>query len=99
VDSASNITFNSSFIPGLGNEPQLIGTITTLREGDTSAPIIGLNGVYIAQVIRKSVTDAPPNVTQVKAQARSQRGFRTANKFAEALRHHAKIKDNRSTFY
>lgn len=99
VDSAANITFNSSFIPGVGNEPSLIGAITSMSEGATSQPITGINGVYVARVTRKTITDSPPSVAQVKAQTRSQRGFRTANKFAEAIRHHAKIKDNRSNFY
>ena len=50
VSNAKGITFSSSTIPGIGNDPLVIGTALGLEKGQQSGPIVGRNGVYIVKV-------------------------------------------------
>jgi peptidyl-prolyl cis-trans isomerase D len=57
VRNASNISFNSFSIPGLGAEPAVVGTVASLEANKISKPIAGNNGVYIVKVT--SVNQVP----------------------------------------
>jgi hypothetical protein len=47
VDTLSNLTFNQSFVNGLGNEPKVLATAFQLTVNQLSEPITGDNGVYL----------------------------------------------------
>lgn len=57
VSTANDISFESPSIPGIGNDPYLIGKVTGMAKGTTSKPIVGKNGVYVVQVTE--VVEAP----------------------------------------
>jgi peptidyl-prolyl cis-trans isomerase D len=99
VDNATEITFNNSFIPGLGNEPKLIGAVYNLPANATSKPVVGNNGVYLAQVLTVEQNVSLPTPAQLRTQRRSQRAIRTSTAFAEAMRKHADVEDNRANFF
>lgn len=99
VENATDVSFNSSFIPGVGNEPKLIGAVYNLPANTTSKPVVGNNGVYLAQVISVSQDANQPTPAQLRTQRRSQRAMRTATAFAEAMRKHADVDDNRAKFF
>lgn len=98
ADTASQVTFNSNFIPGLGSEPVVIAKALGLEEGATSAPIEGTNGVFVVKVLSRTedISPADPNLRRTIAGA-----VRTAarGQIATELRDNAKIKDRRSKFY
>ncbi len=99
VDTALGISFANTFVPGVGNEPRFVGIVTALDAGANSGPIIGTNGVYVANIVNKP-TDLPAaNIALIRAQVRQLRANTTGMRFAEALRKDAKIEDNRSSFY
>ncbi len=99
IDSATNINFSNTFLTGVGNEPKFVGIVTSLPVGAVSKPIVGNNGVYIAQILNKPADMPPANVAQIRQQIGAQRANSAAFRFAEAMRKSAKIEDNRSDFY
>ena len=99
VDSAQNVTFVSSFVPGLGNEPKVIAEAFKLSKDATSSPIIGENGVYVIKVTDKIEDATDPNIAALRQQASAQPRSAIASRLIESLRKNAKIKDYRSTYY
>ena len=98
VDTLPTVSLANTFLTGVGNEPKLIGAISTHSVGTTTEPIVGNNGVYIARITSKPGTVPPMNIAAVRQGAKA----RTANlkfRFMDAAKKEAKIKDNRSTFY
>ena len=57
LGQAQNINFNSTAIPGSGNQPSVIGTVSALKAKTISKPIVGKDGVFVVSV--ESKTDAP----------------------------------------
>lgn len=99
VDTAANISFATAFIPEAGNEPAVVAKVSKMSEGSTTPPIIGKNGVFVVTVMSKSSDNPPANVAMIRQQLRTQRANSVAYRFGQAMRSHAKIEDNRATFF
>lgn len=99
VDTAKTMSFASSYLTGIGNEPKLIGTVVTLQTGSTSAPIIGQNGVYVAKVLNRPSEVPPANVALIRQSLKMQKSSSMSYRFVEALKKDAKMEDNRSNFF
>jgi len=98
VNNASNITFNSFSIPGLGAEPAVVGTVSSLDVNKISKPIAGNNGIYIVKVT--SVRENPSQGVDAERERLAQSmGFRASSQVLEAQRKKADIVDKRSKFY
>lgn len=99
VKSASGININNPFIEGAGYEAKVVGTVSTLQQGQMSVPIAGNAGVFVVKVIN---VDQPqePNITsgrRILAQGYNMRIDNNA--IFEALKEDAEIVDNRMKFY
>lgn len=99
VENAAGVTLSSSFIPGMGNEPAVIATAFSQKEGETSKAIIGNNGVYLVKTDRKPAIPAAINVPNVKRAMITQNRSIAAIKLLESMTKDAEIKDNRFRFY
>jgi peptidyl-prolyl cis-trans isomerase D len=100
VDTLNNVSFNTSFLQDVGNEPKLVGEAFKLAEGQTSGPIVGNTGVYVLSVLSKTAPQAPTaNIPQLRQQFNATARTRVPNQLMATLREQAKIKDNRSAFY
>ena len=98
IESASNINFNAVQIPGVGMEPAVIGTATTLDTDQISKPVAGNSGVYIVQVT--SVTEGTnQDVESEQLQLAQNLTFRAQSQAYNAHREIAEIEDQRSKFY
>jgi len=98
IESASNINFNAVQIPGVGMEPAVIGTATTLDTDQISKPVAGNSGVYIVQVT--SVTQGTnQDVESEQLQLAQNLTFRAQSQAYNAHREIAEIEDQRSKFY
>jgi peptidyl-prolyl cis-trans isomerase D len=98
VREASNLNFESYTIPGIGSEPSLIGTLSSLDVNKSSAPIKGNNGVYVVKVT--GVEDAGmQDVDANQQQLNTSMGYRANYQAYETLRKSTEIVDNRSKFY
>lgn len=98
VKNASNINFTSIQIPGIGMEPKVIGTATSLSPDQISKPIAGNNGVYIIKVI--AVNEGENQDVESEKQRLAQNlTFRAASQAYNAHREKAEVKDERTRFY
>lgn len=97
INTAKGISFSSNSIPGVGADPKLVGKAVSLAAGETSSPIVGLNGVYVLQAT--NVTEAG-EVDEAQLQARRTQLARQGQqqlqgKINAALIELAKVDDNR----
>lgn len=97
----TSVTYNATYIPGAGREPELIGTITTMKAGQMSKVIKGQNGVYVAFV--ENVNELQPaanyNAVTVKQQYVNLLRQRAGTEVNNVLEDKADIKDFRYRFY
>ena len=99
VQTANGLNYAAFSLPKIGFEPEVQGKIFSLSQGDMSRPIEGRNGVYVVAV--ESVTEVPQeaDLTVNKMQLQSGLQSRVNYQVFEALKEHAKVKDNRYLFY
>ncbi|HQQ02020.1 MAG TPA: peptidylprolyl isomerase [Bacteroidales bacterium] len=99
VDTASDVTFYTYNIPGIGREPNLIGTVFSLNPNEVSDPIEGLNNAFVAKV--KTFTDAPAksDFTIERKQLENNFFARSSSGTYKALEKLADVEDNRVLFY
>ncbi|MEZ5103654.1 MAG: SurA N-terminal domain-containing protein [Draconibacterium sp.] len=98
VKNATNVNFGTFSIPGLGLEPAVIGTVTTLDVDKISAPIAGNNGVYIVKVtsVNNSGND---DVNAEQMRMAQTMKTRSASQAYQAHREVADVVDKRAKFY
>jgi peptidyl-prolyl cis-trans isomerase D len=98
VGQASDITFETYSIPGVGFEPAVAGAAMALEADQVSKPIAGTNGVYVLKAT--AVTNGTDQDVAADKQKLAASSSYRANMYAfEALRENAKIVDKRSKFY
>ena len=100
VETATDISFSTNALPGIGPERELIGKIFSLKQGDMSQPVKGTKGVFVVKI--DNVTEAnlqgadlKPNAQQLLRALQSRVDYEVFT----ALQEEAKIKDNRGKFY
>ncbi|MBT6763531.1 MAG: peptidylprolyl isomerase, partial [Prolixibacteraceae bacterium] len=98
VQNATNINFNAFQIPGVGVEPAVIGTVSSLEVDQTSTPIAGNNGVFIVKVtsINQGIDQ---DITGEQTRLAQSLNFRATSQAFEAHRNSVEITDKRSKFY
>lgn len=98
--TAPGLTFASGAVPGLGNEPKVVGRALGMTQGQTSEPIIGNNGVYVIKVDK--ITEAPDlqeNDINIRRQAMLQtKQGQVYQTLTNGMREVANIKDTRYLF-
>ncbi len=98
VLSANNINFNSFSIPGIGLEPEVIGTVSALGVDEISTPIAGNNGVFVVKVTSEN-EGAGADIATEKMRLAQTNSYRVAQQAFEAHRNSVEIEDNRAKFY
>ncbi len=99
VETAQNVVFSAGSIPGMGKEPEVLGTIAALKAATASKPVKGLSGVYVVYV--DNVVEAPEvtDFAPAKKQLAQTLASRADYEVYEALKDKAEVKDNRVKFY
>ena len=101
VGADSTLTFGAQIINGVGQEPKVIGAaFNKAYQVKISAPIEGINGVYVLKVNsvgNKTTETSEAIVTQ--AADRTKTMVQTTYSFFESLKKMADIKDSRSKMY
>ena len=99
VETATDVTAASPFVPGVGTEPEVIGTAFDLAAQSVSNPIVGDSGVFVVEKVRTMDAGAPTNIpflkNSVSTATRSQVGF----KIIENMKERANITDKRASFF
>jgi len=99
VDTLDFISFSSNSIPGYGPEPEIIGTLPTMKKSVLSEPLKGKMAVYVIYVDNfiepAPLTDYPTFRKQLLANFKGRVGYEVYN----TLEKNAKMTDNRIFFY
>ncbi|MCI5083200.1 MAG: peptidylprolyl isomerase [Saprospiraceae bacterium] len=100
VDTASNVSFTTSFVPELGAEPKVIGAAFEMAQDEVSEPIVGTSGVYVVKMVRKPVAAQPTNIPQLRPNfQRTERNKVNGRLLIQAMKKNADVTDNRFRFY
>ncbi len=99
VDTASEISFNTSFVPGLGNEPNVVSLAFDLDVQAISQPILGSSGVFIIQPLSRDAATEATNIPFIQRNVSNTTRSQVTFKLIRSLVDKAKIEDNRFTFF
>ena len=98
--TVENVTFEGRGFGNFGVEDKVIGTVVSMKEGETSEPIIGGNGLYVVKVTKQEKAAAPADYASIEREKRSQFNNQILNQGAySALKDNIKIEDNSVLFY
>jgi peptidyl-prolyl cis-trans isomerase D len=99
VSTAEGVNFSGGSIPGVGNDPILLGAVFSLKKDQLSAPIKGATGVYVVKVT--NIQEAKPDEQEIntfRTKLIQEKQQRFQNLAYQGLRELAKIKDYRYNF-
>jgi len=99
IKTAEGVNLNSYRFGDAGMEPAVIGTAVSLNEGELSAPVKGMQGVYVLQSTSKKTTEAEVNVEQEMQQLNMRYSYSLPYQALNLIQDKAEIIDNRSNFY
>lgn len=99
IDTFNNVNFNMAYLQGLGNEYRVIGKVTSMKEGETAGPIIGVGGVYMVNVIHRTEASISTDIAAFRSQQANATRTGIDSRLMEAIKNSAEIKDYRSKFY
>ncbi len=99
VEQAENVGMASGFIPGIGNEPAILGTAFTLNDGESVGPLAGKDGVYYITVSSKSAAPPISDLAVSKKIYSSLSKNQVNAKLWEAVRSENEIEDKRYMYY
>ena len=94
-----DIIISSVNLPRYGPEPEVMGTVTTLKPGVLSQPIKGRSGVYVLLVDKDTEPKATEDFSMIKMQLDNLFTQRANSQIYNALLDAADIEDNRGMFY
>jgi peptidyl-prolyl cis-trans isomerase D len=100
IDTAKGVTFNATFVPNLGSESKVIGSVFTLENGQVSKPIVGETGVFLAKVTNKTaVANSPVDKNILRQQLVGQMKGMVRNAITKSLKKNGNVTDNRYKFF
>ena len=94
-----NLTFDGRGFGNFGVEDKVIGTVIGMKEGETSEPIIGGNGLYVVKVTKETPATTTDNSSIVREQRTRFNNQILNNAAYAALKDNVKIEDNSILFY
>ena len=98
-DTLDFITFSAYSLPGFGPEPEVVGTLFTLKPNTMSEPIKGKSGVFCIIIDKFVEAPATKDYSSTLKQTMGYFGQRVNYDLFNALQKNAKIVDNRGKFY
>ncbi len=94
-----NITFDGRGFGNFGVEDKVIGTVIGMKEGETSEPIIGGNGLFVVKVTKETPATTSDYSSIVREQRTRFNNQILNNAAYAALKDNVKIEDNSILFY
>jgi len=98
VKSASSINLGSPLISGVGNEPAVVGAMSTVKLDQVSDVINGEKGVFVVTVTKRDAPVDIENYESFRATKANMLKGRTYQLF-QVLKETAEINDNRANFF
>lgn len=100
IQSAESLNMNAAVIPGAGREPEVVGAIFGLEQGEMSGAISGANAVFVVKVDSRTDADLAnltPSMRQnIRQRLQRQKSAAFSNVWLEQLKKEADIEDYRS---
>lgn len=98
--TVDNVTFEGRGFGNFGVEDKVIGTVIGMKEGETSEPIVGGNGLYVVKVTKREAAATPANYDNILREQRSKYTNNIVNQVAySALKEIAEVEDNSVMFF
>lgn len=95
VDTLAAVTMNSSLIPSLGNEPNVVSSIFSVGENNVSGPVVGNSGVYLVKPIAIAAPGEASNIPTLRNSSTVQNRSKVGFSLMDALKKKADIDDGR----
>ncbi len=99
VQEATDVSLKSGFIPGVGNEPDVIASAFALPVQSVSKPIVGTSGLFLVSPRSKTEAGEASNLPFVMKNANDATRSAINVKLIESLKKGANISDDRATFF
>lgn len=99
VNSSSDLLLNSNSLPSVGFDPTAVGVAFSLEAGETSAPVLGENGVLIILMENKTIAPEIADYSIYKNQLEQKYTNQASYSITEAITEKADIKDERFKYY
>ena len=101
VQEVKFLTFTTSNISGIGSEPILNVKLPKAEVNQITAPIVGKNRVYVANITNKQESETPfePEMYKQQLQMQNMYRFYSLMRNPELLKENAKIADNSLRFF
>jgi peptidyl-prolyl cis-trans isomerase D len=97
--STAQVNFSSTSIEGIGSDPEAIGKIFALKEGQRTIPFKGENGAVVLQMIKSYPVVEIADYSIYRKQIEQQRSSQADTKVDEAIKKDAEIEDDRYKFF
>ena len=98
--TVDNVTFDGRGFGNFGVEDKVIGTVIGMKEGETSEPIVGGNGLYVVKVTKETPAATTTDYSSIVREQRTRFNNQILNNSAySALKESVKIEDNSILFY
>ena len=99
VQTSNDLKMSTSTLPGAGFDPVVVGSVFSLESGKRSKPLIGENGIVVADLQTKTIAPAIGDFSVFKNQLLQSSSNRGGYYIGEALKEAAKIEDKRYKFF
>ena len=99
IKTASALTQENTTLPGVGQEPYVIGVAFSLNEGETSSLLQGENGAFLVRLNKKEVAPDLPSYVAYANSLQEAEKTNLEQAILAALESVAEITDNRAQYY
>jgi len=97
--TATDLGYNVFNLPGGYSEYEVVGRIFALENGQTSVPLKGETGVYVASMTNKTAAPEPQDLNVDRKGLLQRAQSRVDGQLYNALKEGANVKDERYKFY
>ncbi|MFZ2284185.1 MAG: peptidylprolyl isomerase [Lutibacter sp.] len=98
VNASSNVTLQNPLLSGVGNEPSVVGAMSTIKLNEVSKPIDGAMGVFVVKVVKRDTPVKLDNYEMFRNRIIDNLKARSFQLF-QVLEETAEIKDYRGDYY
>ncbi|WP_372766629.1 peptidylprolyl isomerase [Lutibacter sp.] len=98
VNAAASVTLLNPLLSGVGNEPSVVGAMSTIKLNEVSKPIEGNKGVFVVKVVKRDAPVKLDNYDMFRNRIIDNLKSRSYQLF-QVLEETADIKDNRGSYY
>lgn len=99
VENVANLTFDSRGFGSYGPEPEVLGAVFALNQGEFSAPIMGKKAVYVVNVKSLKTPEIKDDYSALALQMQDKFSSQVNYSLYRSLEENAEIEDNRYRFF